>query len=64
MANMSYCKFENTSTDLKDCVQTMEEEMEDLDDLGEYELRAFHQMKGLCDRFLEKYARLTDGRQE
>jgi len=63
MSNMSYCRFENTSTDLKDCVLTMEEELNDagdLEELGEYELRAFHQMKDLCERFLEAYERLTD----
>jgi hypothetical protein len=59
MANMSYCRFENTSNDLKDCVLTMEEEMEDLSDLNEYELRAFKHMKTLCERFLESYERLT-----
>ena len=62
MANMSYCKFENTSRDLDDCVGTMAEKMEDLAsaNLNEYELRAFHRMKDLCDQFLEEYARLTD----
>ena len=41
MANMSYCRFENTSRDLRDCVQAIENgETDDLD---------FHEKNGLED---------------
>ena len=37
MANMSYCRFENTSNDLGDCLVALEEEEDVLDDLNDYE---------------------------
>jgi len=52
MGNMSYCRFENTANDLKDCVYALNEGC-DRDhkqgDLGQYEIR------GLKD--LLEYAR-------
>ena len=59
MANMSYCMFENTSNDLRDCVNTMEEarDMAELD-LSKSELRSFERMRDLCERFLEEARRL------
>ena len=59
MANMSYCRFENTSDDLLDCVNAMQEacELEELD-LSEYESSAMKRMRKLCERFLEEYDRL------
>ena len=36
MANMSYCRFENTARDLRDCVQAIENG-EHTDDLSSYE---------------------------
>ncbi len=59
MANMSYCRFENTSSDLLDCVREMEQGDFDPNELGEYELPNFHEMKELCERFLEAYDRVT-----
>ena len=35
MGNMSYCRFENTARDLRDCVQAIENG--ELDDLSSYE---------------------------
>lgn len=59
MANMSYCRFQNTSNDLLDCVNAMQEEetLQDLD-LSEEELRAMVRMVKLCGRFVEEYERL------
>ena len=59
MANMSYCRFENTSKDLRDCVNAMEEayDMEELD-LSSYELSAMKYMRKLCEKFLEESDRL------
>ena len=59
MANMSYCMFENTSMDLRDCVTTMEEacNMRELD-LSKSERSAFEHMRDLCERFLEAAAHL------
>jgi hypothetical protein len=51
MPNMSYCRFENTVSDLRDCVDAMEEGGPD----GEEEIRAAKRMKDLCKRYLAAY---------
>lgn len=68
MANMSYCRFENTATDLSDCVDTMRDMGMDDDGLwnesteegetvlNEYEQAAVKRMAKLCEKFLEMYA--------
>ena len=59
MANMSYCRFENTSNDMRDCVDAMEEayDLAELD-LSKSEQRSMNRMRELCDRFIEQYDRL------
>ncbi|WP_449471674.1 hypothetical protein [Sphingobium chungangianum] len=37
MANMQYCRWENTSKDMQDCVNAMEDDVEVFDDLNRYE---------------------------
>ena len=44
MANMSYCRFENTFHDLQDCSEAMEEG----DDLSESEARFRKELIALC----------------
>ena len=65
MANMSYCRFENTSNDLRDCVDAMEEayDMADLD-LSKTELSSLKYMRDLCERFLEETERLLNAESE
>ena len=60
MSNMSYVRFENTSDDLLDCVNVMQEacDLEELD-LSEDESRSMKRMHKLCKRFLEEYGRLN-----
>lgn len=43
MANMSYCRFENTLSDLRDCFENMEDE-----DLSVYEAPARISLIQLC----------------
>ena len=59
MANMSYCRFENTSNDLRDCVNVMEEayNLRDMD-LSREELDAMKWMRELCNRFINNLDRL------
>lgn len=61
MSNMSYCRFENTSDDLLDCVNVMQEActLEEMD-LSEEETRSMNRMRKLCERFLEEYERLQN----
>ena len=40
MGNMSYCRFENTSRDLQDCIEAIQDHYEQCTDLSRYELRA------------------------
>lgn len=66
MANMSYCRFENTYGDLNDCVQAMEEAMDKGVSLKEFtremsreELSAFQSMHAMCSRMIEAYSDMT-----
>ena len=67
MANMSYCRFENTSLALKDCVEVLQEELDNLDgwDLKqrETEFVAARRMVALCKRYVELYEELVEVRE-
>lgn len=60
MSNMSYCRFENTSNDLEDCVGAMAEAktMKEMN-LSSYEAGAIKHMAGLAQEFMDQYDRLT-----
>ena len=47
MPNMSYCRFENTVMDIKDCINAIEEG--DTDELSSYEVNALREFKELGD---------------
>ena len=47
MPNMSYCRFENTVMDIRDCINAIEEG--DTDSLSSYEVNALRQFKELGD---------------
>ena len=49
MANMSYCRFENTARDLRDCVQAIENG-EHTDDLSSYEKNGLEEILSLCEQ--------------
>jgi hypothetical protein len=51
MANMSYCRFENTYSDLADCVQALRNGEE----ISEYEMYYAKEMRRLCERFIEEF---------
>lgn len=55
MPNMSYCRFENTLEDLKDCYSAM-----DGDDLSKSEFDARKQMIELCWIIFNEYSYLAD----
>ncbi len=52
MANMNYCRFENTANDLRDCVNALDE-MPDFEELSETEKDAANEMFELCQNFVE-----------
>ena len=39
MGNMSYCRFENTLADMRDCLYALEDGL-DVEELSEYEISA------------------------
>ncbi len=47
MPNMSYCRFENTVMDIRDCINAIEEG--DTDELSSYEVNALRRFKELGD---------------
>jgi hypothetical protein len=49
MSNMSYCRFENTASDLSDCLDAIG----DTHDLSEYEWDARKRLIALCHRIIE-----------
>ena len=61
MSNMSYCRFENTSNDLQDCLEVMQEFInnkgvdEHGDTLSKTELNAMHNMRPMVEEFIELY---------
>ena len=59
MSNMSYCRFQNTSMDLRDCVDAMEEayDLPELD-LSKDEMQSMNWMRQLCEKFIEEHDRL------
>lgn len=47
MGNMSYCRFENTVRDMRDCIEAIESG--DTDELSDYELEALEEFLSLAD---------------
>ena len=44
MANMSYCRFENTVGDLQDCIEAIQDWEEECKDLSSYEISALEDL--------------------
>ncbi len=61
MPSMSYCKFENTSIDLSQCVTAMEN-ARDVDglDLNSYEQDAYLEMYALCKAYISEFERIEE----
>lgn len=51
MANMSYCRFENTYSDLCDCFNAIKNG----EKLSEDELYYAEKMRNLCEKFIEEF---------
>jgi len=46
MANMSYCRFENTVRDMRDCINAIEDK--ETDELSNYEVNALSEFLDLA----------------
>lgn len=60
MANMSYCRFQNTLEDLRDCVYEMDEayNLQDMD-LSTEEAHAAKRLYQFAKQYVEQFERLT-----
>ena len=60
MANMSYCRFENTASDLDDCLSAMQEALDEGVSLSafhkslssSYEKHSFRKLIALCEEIV------------
>jgi hypothetical protein len=50
MSNMSYCRFENTLGDLRDCYDHIDEDL-----TSDHEIKARKRMIELCKRIVDDY---------
>tara|TARA_R100000750_G_C2263693_1_gene64752 strand:+ start:289 stop:492 length:204 start_codon:yes stop_codon:yes gene_type:complete len=50
MANMSYCRFENTTRDMDDCIKAIENG--DVNELSSYEVLALERFLVLAEQIL------------
>ena len=60
MSNMSYCRFENTSTDIADCIDALNEADWDLKGMrenasSEHEARGMRRFVKLCRKVAEGF---------
>lgn len=55
MANMSYCRFENTLHDLADCANALEGVVYDGESISEREWNYAKQMRSWCESFIETF---------
>ena len=51
MPNMSYCRFENTANDLRDCVEAIQNG--ETTDLSQYEVRGLANLLEYCERIMD-----------
>ncbi|WP_447983819.1 hypothetical protein [Nitrospira sp. Nam74] len=59
--NMSYCRFRNTLTDLRDCEEALEALFAgEVNPLSEEELRAARNLATVCQRIVDRIAEETN----
>ena len=51
MGNMSYCRFENTAADLRDCLNAIHRG--DTDDLSSYEINGLKNIMDMANELVE-----------
>jgi hypothetical protein len=60
MGNMSYCRFENTSSDIADCIEALDDANWDLEEMiknasSEYEIVGIKRFIELCREVAENF---------
>lgn len=61
MANMSYCRFENTLHDLANCVDALEGVVYYHEEISKNEWQRAKRMKRWCERFIETIEDCDEG---
>ena len=64
MSNMSYCRFENTVSDMQDCLDAMIEDGFDFSELNESEKVAIEEMECMIDGFKENLILSLEGEEQ
>lgn len=63
MSNMSYCRYENTSSDLQDCIDNLDSpEYEDgsFENLSPRERRSADELREQCETYIRLYDELIE----
>lgn len=61
MANMSYCRFRNTSIDFEDCINGLNDIINGEDDaLSCDERRAAERIYRMCEEYMEAFEEMND----
>ena len=55
MANMNYCRFQNTAADLDDCLETIENASDLEKELSHEEYKAAKQLYEIAKRYVELF---------
>ena len=53
MPNMSYCRFENTTIDIDDCLGAIQDAYEDCADLSSREVEALHRLLEQAEEIID-----------
>lgn len=71
MSNMSYCRFQNTSNDLQDCIDALDNYVEDtlededgLTNLSKNEKRAAEDMRQQCETYIRIFDEAEEAKEE
>ena len=60
MSNMRYCRFQNTLTDLQDCMDALYDLDGDLSEISGAEKRAAKSLIELCNEIVVSYGHVVD----
>ena len=61
MANMSYCRFRNTSSDFEDCIFGLNDIIEGTDETLSYEeFRAAERIYRMCEEYMAAFEEKQD----
>lgn len=61
MANMSYCRFRNTSIDFEDCINGLNDIINGEDDALSFDERcAAERLYRMCEEYMEAFEEMND----